>query len=158
MTWSVVVSRGEIMKKFCCLVQRQDSHVMGLVKVVDKKPDLTTARFICGDFDPNEDLIKQASRHLLQNTGVRSDNEMKFVTLNVNGTDHDIVDMDYKRPISPKSSDSECKVMWVNPWHLANGPDAALARAVFDFNKTRVAQPPEYLHRTNKQVVIEEDE
>jgi hypothetical protein len=146
------------MNRVCCLPQRQDGHVAGLVdiKEVDgkKQMDLTTARFVQCDVSEEDDGAEVATKALLDETNLRASYALSFfLHTDDAGVQTRVYDMDVKYPMSPKAKSPGSLVIWVNPWHLTVGPDAALAKAIFEFNSTPVREPPVYAGRKNETIV-----
>lgn len=144
--------------KVCCFAQRQDGCVVGLVVVgPDKKMDLSTARFVTVDAEENSNFADLAEVEFKRATNVRSRNHLKLYTHESEGTTTHIVDMEVIQPMTPKTNDPNVIVSWVNPYHLVNGPDGDVARAIFTWNATPVSKPPEYQYRKNKDFVPADD-
>lgn len=146
------------MAKICCFAQRQDGSVIGLVKLdSENKPDLTTASLIVADFPPDADGSSLTSNLLLEKTGIRTDWSFPLYTHtdSASGEEIHVFDMNIKRTYRPASKDPAFVVLWINPWHLINGPHGEIARAVFDFNGTHIRQPVVYKMRTNDGFVTE---
>lgn len=166
-SYSVAVPNKEkTVAKICCFAQRQDGHVIGLVKMAGKEMDLSTCRLIMGEALEGEDPAKASERLLREQTRLEVNYTIAFYQYRneQNGECVEVYDMDVRRNSVPKSSDGSAEIaVWCHPWHLANGVDGDLARQVFQFNETRVVEPVIYGHARNKEIVMpdepdEEDE